>query len=170
MSLQNKLNVLIEAQQELAKKFREEAQELFKDVTKEFFDKNPGIKAVVWTQYTPYFNDGDECIFGVNDPTFTNAEGDDLDDVTGYGEYDGDNESVWATDNFSWALGKGREYHKEAADLIEANGGVDLVSVEQFKTMVMSGEMEPVMLAMFDNHVKVIATRDGFDVQEYEHD
>jgi hypothetical protein len=36
--------------------------------------------------------------------------------------------------------------------------------------MIQSSEFEDVMLAMFDNHSKVIATRDGFDVEEYDHD
>ena len=170
MSIQSKLDDLIAAQEALAAKFREEAQELFKDVTKEFFETNPSIKAIVWTQYTPYFNDGDECLFSVQAPTFTNAEGEDIENVTSYGEYDGDNDDVWAIDNFSWALGKGREYHEKEAALIEASGGVDLKSVEAFSAMLQSGEMESVMLAMFDNHSKVVATRDGFDVEEYDHD
>lgn len=34
---------------------------------KHLFDANPEIKSVTWTQYTPYFNDGDSCEFGVND-------------------------------------------------------------------------------------------------------
>jgi hypothetical protein len=170
MSIQNKLNDLIAAQEALAKKFREEAQELFKDVTKEFFATNPGIKAVVWTQYTPYFNDGDECIFSVNAPTFTNAEGDDLEDVTAWGEYDGDNESVWAAENLGWVLDRGRKYHEKEAALIEASGGIDMKSVDAFSAMLQSTEMEPVMLAMFENHVKVTATAQGFDVSEYDHD
>ena len=170
MSIQNKLNDLIAAQEALAAKFREEAQALFKDVTKEFFTTNPGVNKFSWHQYTPYFNDGDECVFGVNSPTFTNAEGDDLEDVTGWGEYDGDNEAVWATDNLSWVLNRGREYHKESAALIEANGGVNVESCEAFSTMLQSDEMSPVLLAMFENHVKVIATVDGFEVEEYDHD
>jgi hypothetical protein len=170
MSIQNKLDELIAAQEALAAKFRAEAQQLFKEVTKEFFETNPGIKAVIWTQYTPYFNDGDECVFSVNSPTFTNAEGVDLEDVSSYGEYDGENDQVWASDNLEWALGKGRQYHKETADLIEANGGIDFESVNSFSAMLQSSEMKDVMLAMFDNHVKVVATREGFDVNEYDHD
>jgi hypothetical protein len=33
----------------------------------EFFTKNPEFKSVFWTQYTPHFMDGDECVFSVND-------------------------------------------------------------------------------------------------------
>lgn len=40
---------------------------------KPYFDKlwKNGIKAVYWAQYTPYFNDGDTCEFGVREPSFT---------------------------------------------------------------------------------------------------
>jgi hypothetical protein len=26
-----------------------------------------GVESVRWTQYTPYFNDGEPCVFGAND-------------------------------------------------------------------------------------------------------
>ena len=79
--LQTAFDTLLNEQRELQKKFQAQGQALFKETFKEFFDNNPGIKAVVWTQYTPYFNDGDECVFRVNSPTFTNAEDEDLDEI-----------------------------------------------------------------------------------------
>lgn len=27
----------------------------------------PEVESIRWTQYTPYFNDGDECVFGVHE-------------------------------------------------------------------------------------------------------
>lgn len=33
---------------------------------KEFFNNHPEAKEIVWTQYTPYFNDGDVCTFSMN--------------------------------------------------------------------------------------------------------
>lgn len=30
------------------------------------FEANPAVKCAIWTQYTPYFNDGDPCTFGVH--------------------------------------------------------------------------------------------------------
>lgn len=32
----------------------------------EFFQDAPEVTSVHWTQYTPYFNDGDECKFSIN--------------------------------------------------------------------------------------------------------
>lgn len=39
----------------------------FAPMFKELFDKSNGkIKSFGWAQYTPYFNDGDECVFSKN--------------------------------------------------------------------------------------------------------
>ena len=57
----NKFKLLEENYVKLKQQFQTEAQVIFKDVFKNFFDKNPAITAVIWNQYTPYFNDGDTC-------------------------------------------------------------------------------------------------------------
>lgn len=167
--LQSAFEQLINDQKELQRKFQDQAQGLFKEITKEFFEKNPGITGVVWTQYTPYFNDGDTCEFSVGDPTFTNAPVDELNEVR-WGEYEGETENVWACENVGYVLDSDRPYYAETANLIRAAGGVDPVSCTLFAKAIGSGEMEAVMEAMFGDHVKVIATRDGFDVEEYDHD
>ena len=166
--LQSAFEQLISDQAELKRKFQEQAQGLFKEITKEFFDKNPGITGVVWTQYTPYFNDGDTCEFSVGDLTFTNAPLDELSDIR-WGEYEGETEGVWAADNVGYILESDREYHQDTKNMIIAAGGVDAASCTLFSKAVGSSEMEDVMQAMFGDHVKVIATREGFDVEDYDH-
>lgn len=154
-NLQERFNQLIEAQQELKKKFQTEAQDMFKEVTKEFFEKNPAITAVVWTQYTPYFNDGDPCVFRVGDVIFTNAPDDELENVSPWGEYEGDLEDVWV-----------ETYVKHLSN----DSGIDLESCNLISDMIGSKDMEDIMLAMFGDHAKVTATKNGFDVDEYHHD
>ena len=168
-ALQTAFDQLLSDQAELQRKFQTQAQALFKDITKEFFEKNPGITGVVWTQYTPYFNDGDTCEFRVNDATFTNAPVGELCDVR-WGEYDGDVEGVWACENIGYVLNSDRDYYKETKDMILASGGVDVASCVLFNKAIGSSEMESVMQAMFGDHVQVTATRDGFDVNDYDHD
>jgi hypothetical protein len=57
---------------DLQAKIKAEISAIGRDGIKEFFDPifaaNPALKAVKWTQYTPYFNDGEPCVFSVNDP------------------------------------------------------------------------------------------------------
>lgn len=166
-ALQNEFDKLISDQAELKRQFQERAQALFKNITKEFFDKNPGVTAFVWTQYTPYFNDGETCEFNVNEVTFTNAP--DPENVR-WEEYEGDEEGVWTATNVKYALESDREWYKETADLIRKSGGVNAASCELMSRAISSSEMEDVMLAMFGDHVKVIATREGFEVDDYDHD
>jgi hypothetical protein len=168
-TLQTAFEQLISDQAELKRKFQEQAQSLFKDITKEFFEKNPGVTGVIWTQYTPYFNDGDTCVFSVGDLTFTNAPADELSDIR-WGEYEGETEGVWAADNIGYVLESDREYYQGTKNAILAAGGVDATSCALFAKAVGSSEMEDVMQAMFGDHVKVIATRAGFEVDEYDHD
>jgi hypothetical protein len=47
---------------------------------------------------------------------------------------------------------------------------MDAAACALFSKAVGSSEMEDVMQAMFGDHVKVIATREGFDVEDYDHD
>lgn len=42
-------------------------KEAFVEVYKPLFEKHSNVESIRWTQYTPYFNDGESCEFGVND-------------------------------------------------------------------------------------------------------
>lgn len=135
------------------KKFKDEFTEKAKDAMRKafsaFFATNSTITTIAWTQYTPYFNDGDTCVFGVNEMTFR-LESDAL------LEEDNDEEGHGS---FFWdAEGKRVDpIQKERAAFTEFSTSVSRLPDEIF-------------LDAFGDHVKVIATKDGFDVQEYEHD
>ena len=52
---------------------REQAKEAAKTILKQglasYFEKHGSlIRCIVWTQYTPYFNDGESCEFSVHEP------------------------------------------------------------------------------------------------------
>lgn len=167
--LKQKYDKLIADQRELQRKFQEQAQALFKETTTEFFSLNPGINAVIWTQYTPYWNDGETCEFSVGAPSFTNAARDDFNDLSCY-EYDGDNDAIWVVDDLRFVLTSGRDYCESDKQKILAGPPVDIKSCGLFSSMIQSPEFEDVMKAMFGDHSIVIATRDGFDVEEYDHE
>lgn len=42
-----------------------------KRIIKGLFKKHPTLKLITWDQYTPYFNDGSPCVFGVHDVNYT---------------------------------------------------------------------------------------------------
>lgn len=66
--MSNKFDEIMTLRAELEAKLQEFGQEAFTEGFAPFFAANPHVDGVIWTQYTPYFNDGDACEFGVNDP------------------------------------------------------------------------------------------------------
>lgn len=68
------MNKTLEEVNSLIEDFKEKRTKLVSTLRGEFsslfagvFDKYPEIEAFKWNQYTPYFNDGDECTFGVHE-------------------------------------------------------------------------------------------------------
>lgn len=68
--------------QEIAEKWAQSKKQMTEELRREFepelmqfFIDNPTLAEVRWPQYAPYFNDGDECIFSVHEPTITFADG-----------------------------------------------------------------------------------------------
>lgn len=69
--------------EELKTQTKEVCEEYFAEFAKEFFVNYNDIKSFSWTQYIPYFNDGDTCTFKIGniyittdkDETFSLWEG-----------------------------------------------------------------------------------------------
>lgn len=64
-----------------------EARRLIQGAANDMFDAAPEIETVFWTQYTPYFSDGEACYFIVNDIYFTLIMDSELDDIYDEGSY-----------------------------------------------------------------------------------
>ncbi len=143
---------------EVRKTYQEKLQTIFKQTFVEYFENNPEVNAVGWRQYTPYFNDGEPCEFRCyTECAFaTNAIGDQLSEVE-YGEYNGDDKSIWVLDpdygcHNEEAIPEGVEEKHDA--LLTVLGLIE----------------NSVFLELFGDHCTVIATRKGFDIHEYSHD
>ena len=134
---------------------KQKGTEKLKEVFKLFWEKNPEVKTISWTQYAPYFNDGDACIFGVNEIYFSNSEDpdqvdqDDLDEESGVW-----NASVWC---FGW-------WGKKYPDL---KIPIDIDNAKNLGDFLQSNAMLDIMEMMFGSDNRVIATRDGFKTEEY---
>jgi hypothetical protein len=145
------IKTLVAEYNKTKKEFMEKARNALRGAFNEFFDANPEIGQVVWTQYTPYFNDGDECVFSVHDMFF----------------------------NFVTFDGEPEDYEDDDADCYGASfysykGETDPISEQRaaFKnfTHAIRGLPDEIFKDSFGDHVKVIANRDGFNIQEYEHE
>jgi hypothetical protein len=110
----------------------------------------PGVAAVRWTQYTPYFNDGDPCIFGVNDFTVKLTDGDP--DAGDYGDGYLNEWDMRDRGTGGWATGY-------------ANLAPALRSLEE-----VSEHFEEFLKESFGDHATVTATRAGFEIEFYDHD
>lgn len=153
-TIRQQLSEMISQFEEFQREFQAKAREEIKKLFQKFWDLNPGVNAVIWTQYAPYFNDGDACEFSVYDPTFTNATGDDLNDIS-WDCYEGENEEIWA--DTLW----GMKYRENTPE------GVNTECLEALASMICSEALKDVMRAMFGPDSKVTATRAGFEVEEY---
>jgi hypothetical protein len=159
----NALQELIAIHAAAKAEFKQKAEQAFKVAVKDLFKQVPELTMIRWTQYTPYFNDGDECTFRMNPPVFTNADADDRENITSYGEYDADLEDASTPD--LWFFGE----NIYSSDPKPKDPNVYKL-LDEFDDMMHTAEFEELSKDMFDDHVTVTVTRDGIDVEEYSHD
>lgn len=147
--------------------------EKFIELIDAVFEADPRIVGLNWHQYTPYFNDGEPCVFN----TWPNEEAfavlDKLPDYwPRYVEDDEDEEDDGVKPTFlsldqikgrRFRYIEGRGYDYEDVEASPAAAAVDnLVSNwDHFENM---------LLDSFGDHAQVTATREGFNVEFYEHD
>lgn len=68
----------------LKAEMQSESKELMKEAFKEFFSKyGEVVECIFWTQYTPYFNDGEACTFSVNQVFLKMKDDEEVDDYEG---------------------------------------------------------------------------------------
>lgn len=110
------------------------------------------IEAIRWRQYTPYFNDGDACEFGIHDIE-VKPVGSDPD----AGDYSDGFIDHWSLGYYADKRGddRMRELKEATADLNKAVAG---------------GEFYDVLLDAFGDHANVTVTTEGITVDFYEHD
>lgn len=125
------------------------AKPLAKELLTKFFEANPDVALVVWTQYTPHFNDGDACVFRVNDPfaatkdMLKDLQGQELEDFL----YDWD------------------------ANLVSTYGENKQVAAALKKLEKEMQTMDDLLEEAFGDHMKVTAYADGkFETDDYSHD
>lgn len=134
------------------KKLKSGGEAAVKEAFKEVFSAHPEIASIWWTQYTPYFNDGDSCTFGVNefsvdlvsDEKEKSEDDEDEDDYDNEGRHD------------VYSLVKSKD--KTQRDI-----GKAVAKLEKELP-------EDILEHVFGDHTKIVATPKGFVIKEYEHD
>lgn len=156
------LNVMVEEQKRIYKEFQERGKRELKNGFKEFFKQVPEVKTVHWVQYTPYFNDGDPCVFRVCDASFSNVE--DVSRLTSYEEIEDQQEGEFNIE----VCGSYKNHIKYCGSCELSEDSYNIC--KELNDILTSPEMEDVMENLFGDHVRVIATAEGFDTEDYDHD
>lgn len=129
----------------------EELRHEFPKLGQPLFDKSKKIESIGWTQYTPYFNDGDSCEFGVNFDLYIN----------GSDQYDIEDE-----DNFF-------KEHLGYGDSRRVNPNYDpneAKILEDFQ-LLLQEIPEDFYEDLFGDHAQVTMHKDGrIEVEEYDHE
>lgn len=139
----------------------------FAEHSKVLFEQFPDLKSFSWTQYTPYFNDGDECTFGANtEYPSVKMEGGKDQEAEDFDDEDEDDYisiyNVKKTEDGKY-IDKYETGHPEITDRKK----IAAFEVKEFLTEFEDDSLK----AMFGDHVRVIVHRDGTVEQEdYEHD
>lgn len=141
-------------QEEFSKKAKASLTELFKAT----LEAHPEIHFIAWTQYAPYFNDGEECLFSVHPMFASNCT--DPSDVR-YGEYEG--EDIEEGEAPIWVYDGDYGNYGDVPANVEA-------SLDELSEVIQSSEIEDVLHTAFGNHVRVVVTREGISTEEYDHD
>lgn len=132
----------------IQKKYQKELAAEFKVATQFFFEETP-VKAIVWNQYTPYWNDGEECTFRVDEVYFVTSDltEEQIDDICS--AYDVEDDEQYTTVN-SYDKSELADVCIKFSRLIEYNSHL--------------------MKEVFGDHALVILTKDASTVKEYEHE
>lgn len=131
-------------------------QETFKPILVQWMKDNPDVEEIMWTQYTPFWNDGEECEFDVNDiyvmlPSFkvqSSWDGSWYDPA----EYECEYEDYG--------------YYRADSDL-EKGGHGDLIDPLQSLECILQSNSE-LLRHIFGDHAQIRVTQTEVIVEEYE--
>jgi hypothetical protein len=149
----------------MVKSFTEEE---FKGWFAEFFRLYPFVTQVRWVQYTPYFNDGEPCEFGVHDPelelsaSFLEKHKElsvGAPDYRNIFDEDEDDEGNEIIPRFMSTYSFDKEDGKKYPELNDA--------VKAIRDLF---EAEDILKHVFGEHAIVNATPERINYEEYDHD
>lgn len=135
---------------------------------------HPRVLAVRWRQYTPYFNDGDPCEFGVGEFgvkiakeegekfEYLLVEDDDFDEDDE--DQEGDYGDGFISDYGLWDYEPGN-YSKRVY-----KPGMEEIAAILSPLQEAQGHCETFLYDSFGDHAVITATKEGFRLEEYSHD
>lgn len=142
-----------EAFNQMKKKLINEFRESLNSLAGDIFKTIPELKAISWIQFTPYFNDGDECVFSIREVIFYNFI------PNRYFRYAEEFEDDEYPENY-WAAGD-YELGKNKTTLSEEK----IKFLKKFETTI--NQNRDFVKEIFGDHSKVIWNADGIKIEDY---
>lgn len=173
---------LLERKRHLSETLRPKFQEAFT----QFFERHPKLEAIKFTAYTPYFNDGEECVYSVNEAELSAFGMDDIESYSAGNIADAadfiatgkvpdsvqESYSRWASSRYPTAEAYLRATVGRYIDL-----GPDSLSVlgaiaAEYPAIqgIINSVPDDVIKGVFGDHKEITITRDGVEVEDYDHD
>jgi len=154
----------IKEKQAEIKKLQNELQkrtaDIFLSSFKVLFEENPKLKSFGWTQYTPYFNDGDTCTFSANtDYLYINGEHED--------------DADWSQEKkvISWGTyNRDKRVYEGRIEQDNPNYIPELANASAKVKKFLSVFDDEFYKRQFGDHVKITISENGITTDDYEHD
>ena len=159
----DKFAILREKQEEikkLKKEMLEASNKIFTDLTKTIFEEHPKVKSFGWSQYTPYFNDGDTCYFSVN-TDYIYINGEPVDESNWINETKVTNYGTWDRE---------KRVYEGRTEVPNLDYDPDLSKANDEIKEFLSNFDNDFFMSQFGDHAEITVTEDGVSVDEYEHD
>lgn len=165
------------------RKLQQEGESAVKDAFKDIFDKYSELRSVVWSQYTPYFNDGDVCTFSVHEFDVNlgtddsikeeiEAKKKEMKEAADAGDYKTAQKLKSQVDKLMDRLDDGDaeySYGESIYSLRRSNNPREVEIAEAIRNLQRELPSD-VLEAVFGDHARIVATRQGFKVTEQQHD
>ena len=164
MEITEKLENLKKLKKELRSKRKElsdASSDLFDSWCKDFFTKNSDVvHSFAWNQYTPYFNDGDTCVFSAN-TDYIKVNGEYCDELDNIQKIKITNWGTWnrETKTYDNRVQMENPNYDERLDNL----------VTEIKDFLQLFDDE-FYLQKYGDHTEITVTKNGIDVDEFEHD
>lgn len=154
----------IKEKQAEIKKLQNELQkrtaDIFLSSFKVLFEENPRLKSFGWTQYTPYFNDGDTCTFSANtDYLYINGEHED--------------DADWSQEKkvISWGTyNRDKRVYEGRIEQDNPNYIPELANASKKVKKFLGVFDDEFYRRQFGDHVQITITENGITTDNYEHD
>lgn len=163
MKINEKIKELDETRKkisELKQELVDKSTEVFQEFQKDIFNKYPQLESFGWTQYTPYFNDGDTCIFSPH-TNYLKINDEWVDD------------SAWVGENITTNWGKWNQQLRIYEGRVEEpnpNYNEELSKANSEIVDFLSKFDDDFYLSKFGDHSEITITKDSLTIEDYDHD